>query len=163
MQDSKQDFALALVLFGIGLGALLYIQFGPGQALQSSQDAQITFRSFPSAIAIMLMGLSALFALSSGLAVRRLRTQDRPAPAPSAPAVALPRYLRLRILALLGLLIAFALAIGTLPLFVLASVFLFVAFIIFGQVSLPRITVVALIGGALFHGLFVFILHLPLG
>ncbi len=161
MQDSKQDFALALVLFGIGLGALLYIQFGPGQALQSSQDAQITFRSFPSAIAMMLMVLSALFALSSGLAIRRVRESERPVQA--APAVAPPKYLRLRILALLGLLIAFALAIGTMPLFVLASVFLFVAFLIFGQTSLLRVTVVAIIGGALFHGLFVLILHLPLG
>lgn len=167
MQDVYKDVLLSLALAGVGAFGFFYIQYGPGEALQVSQDAEITFRSFPSAISILLLVLSCLYGGASILAAARARSQ---APSPvegieieEATSVPGPKHLLIRVVAILGLLIGFALTIGLAPLFVLASIFLFIAFIIFGQTSWGRMAIVALVGGALFHGLFVVILHLPFG
>ena len=166
MSDSLKDLVLALILFAVGLGAFLYIQYGPGVALQNSRDAAITYRSFPSVVSGLLMLLSAVFAMASARAWLRARARDKPeAAAPEGADDAQPAglsHLGLRVVALLVLLIAFANALGMAPLFVLASVFLFVSFFVFGQRRPVRMGVVALLGGACFHGLFVTVLNLPL-
>lgn len=167
MQDVYKDVFLSLALAGVGAFGFFYIQYGPGEALQVSQDAEITFRSFPSAISILLLVLSCLYGAASVLAAYRNRSRD-PLPVEGAEieattSIEAPKHLLVRVVAILGLLIGFALSIGLAPLFVLASIFLFLAFIIFGQTNWVRMAIVALIGGALFHGLFVVILHLPLG
>ena len=63
MNESVKDCFLALILFSVGLAGLLYIQYGPGEALQNSRDAQITFRSFPTVISGLLMLLCQLCGL----------------------------------------------------------------------------------------------------
>lgn len=159
MKDAAKDLVLSLVLFALGLGALLYIQYGPGVALQVSRDAQITFRSFPTAIAGLLMLLTALYAAASALAwVRAAKGGGPTGPIPVPP---LP-YVPLRVAAVVVLLIGFTLLLGKVPLFALAAIFLFIAFFIFGTTRWARMAVVALAGGAFFHGLFVVVLKLPL-
>jgi hypothetical protein len=167
MSEALKDIALAVVIFVIGLAALLQIQFGPGQALQNSQDAQITFKSFPTAISALLMLLSGLFAATSALPLLRSRSGSPGTGAPETAAsrpsdLPPPKFLLLRAVALVGLLVAFAMLIGRLPLFVLVSVFLFAAFFIFGQTRPLRMALIAIVGGVLFHLLFVVLLKLPL-
>lgn len=167
MRDSVKDVVVGCAVFLIGLGALLYIQHGPGQALQTSQDAQVTFRSFPTVIAALLMVLSILFVGASLMQIFQRPADDgardergRQAGATAtAPSVT---YLFGRIVALLALLIAYATLLGEVPFFAMTSVFLFIAFLIFGQTNILRSAIVAMIGGALFHGLFVTLLKLPL-
>lgn len=163
MSAALKDIALAVVIFAIGLAALLYIQFGPGQALQNSQDAQITYRSFPTAISSLLMLLSGLFAASSTLSLLRQAANPQKAAASEKLDRPQPKFLLLRAVALVGLLIVFAAAIGRLPLFVLVGVFLFAAFFIFGQTRPIRMAIIAVVGAILFHLLFVVLLKLPLG
>lgn len=167
MRDSVKDVVLGCAVFLIGLGALLYIQYGPGQALQTSQDAQVTFRSFPTVIAALLMALSTLFVGASLIQIFQrpggVGTPDTRVPQARSTAVAPSvAYLFGRIVALLALLIAYAALLGKLPFFAMTSVFLFIAFLIFGQTNILRSAIVAIIGGALFHGLFVTLLKLPL-
>ncbi len=159
--ESAKDLFLAGIIFAIGLGAFLYIQHGPGQALQNSRDAQITFRSFPSAISLLLMLLSGLFAAASLRAMVSGR-QEIETTTGQTDAPHVPRHLGLRVASLVALLIAFTQTIGLAPLFVLSAVFLFIAFFIFGQRNLVRMGVVSILGGAFFHGVFVMILNLPL-
>ena len=161
MTDAQRDVLLSLALAGIGAFGYFYIQYGPGEALQISQDAEITFRTFPRAISILLLVLSGVYAATSIQAALRERAERAPGEAEGAEPG--PPYLLLRILAVLALLVGFAQAIGLAPLYLLAAVFLFIAFVIFGQSDWLRMALVAAVGGALFHGLFVMILHLPLG
>ena len=164
MQQGGKDLLLACALFSVGLGALLYIQLGPGEALQTSRDAQITFRSFPTVISVLLMLLSALYAASgvvamiSGRAAKPVEAVGTGDPA----GIRRPRYLFARMVGLVLLLLAFSQVLGAVPFVLLAGVFLAVAFVIFGQTHPGKILVVAVLGGALFHGLFVSILKLPL-
>ena len=164
MRQGGKDLLLACVLFSVGLGALLYIQFGPGEALQTSRDAQITFRSFPTAISALLMLLSALYGFGS---VVSMISDGGPKPAEGvahgkAARLRPPPYLFARMAALIVLLIAFSQVLGAAPFILIASVFLAVAFVVFGQTHPVKVLVVAVLGGALFHGLFVSILKLPL-
>lgn len=161
MNESVKDCFLALILFSVGLAGLLYIQYGPGEALQNSRDAQITFRSFPTVISGLLMLLTGIYACASFTAWVRSRNAgtDGDDTGVTAPG---PAYLAARIVGLIALLVVFALTIGMLPLFILASIFLFIAFFIFGQTNLLRMGVIAILGGGLFHGLFILILDLPL-
>lgn len=161
MHESVKDCFLALILFSVGLAGLLYIQYGPGEALQNSRDAQITFRSFPTVISGLLMLLTGLYAAASFAAWLKSKNPDAGDDS-ARPAAREPGYLAARIVGLIGLLVAFALTIGMAPLFVLASIFLFIAFFIFGQTGLLRMGVIAILGGGLFHGLFIMILDLPL-
>ncbi|MEQ8709405.1 MAG: tripartite tricarboxylate transporter TctB family protein [Rhodospirillales bacterium] len=161
MHESVKDCFLAIVLFSVGLAGLLYIQYGPGEALQNSRDAQITFRSFPTAISGLLMLLTGIYAVASGVAWLKSRHQEAAGENEQA-GVPGPAYLAARVIGLVALLVIFALTIGMLPLFVLASIFLFIAFFIFGQTEPLRMGVIALLGGGFFHGLFVLILDLPL-
>ena len=164
MRQSGKDLLLACVLFSVGLGALLYIQFGPGEALQTSRDAQITFRSFPTAISALLMLLSALYGFGS---VVSMIADGGAKPVEDvedghAASARRPPYLFARMAALVVLLVAFSQVLGAAPFIVLASVFLAVAFVVFGQTHPVKVLVIAVLGGALFHGLFVSILKLPL-
>lgn len=162
MSGALKDIALAVVIFVIGLAALLQIQFGPGQALQNSQDAQITFKSFPTAISVLLMVLSGLFAATSALSLMRLQAGFPESAGLKASEQPRPRFLLLRAVALVGLLVGFAMLIGRLPLFVLVGVFLFAAFFVFGQKRPLKMALIAIVGGGLFHLLFVVLLKLPL-
>ena len=161
-----KDILLSLVLMAIGAFGFLYIQYGPGEALQVSQEAQITFRSFPSVISLLLLLLSGMYGASSALAaVRARRHPPRPAEGAAlekASRVVPPKFLLARTVSVPVLLIGFAQSIGVAPLFVVSAIFLFIAFFVFGQTNWVRMAVVATVGGALFHGLFVLILDLPL-
>ena len=164
MQQSGKDLLLACTLFSVGLGAVLYIQYGPGEALQTSRDAQITFRSFPTVIAALLMLLSALYSVGS---VVSMFSKGGAKPIEdvengNAASARRPPYLFARMAALVVLLIAFSQMLGEAPFILLAGIFLAIAFVIFGQTHPVKILAVAVLGGALFHGLFVSILKLPL-
>ena len=167
MRQGGKDLLLAIALFSVGLGALLYIQLGPGEALQTSRDAQITFRSFPTVISMLLMLLSVLYAVRvivatiSELDAKQIGVVEDVATG-DPTGLRRPRYLFARMAALVLLLLAFSQVLGTAPFFLLAGAFLAVAFVIFGQTHPGKILVVAVLGGALFHGLFVSILKLPL-
>ena len=165
MQQGGKDLLLACALFSVGLGGLLYIQFGPGEALQTSRDAQITFRSFPTAIAALLMLLSALYAAGSVVAMLSGGGGAKPrvdVAKSDAASASRPPYLFARMAALVVLLIALSQLLGEAPFYLLAGVFLAIGFVIFGQTRPRKILVVAILGGVLFHGLFVSILKLPL-
>ncbi len=164
MQQGGKDLLLACTLFSVGLGALLYIQFGPGEALQTSRDAQITFRSFPTAIAALLMLLSALYAVGSVVSMvsEGSARPDGEAGNGDAARVRRPPFLFTRMAALVVLLIALSQLLGAAPFYLLAGAFLAIGFVIFGQTHPGKILAVAVLGGALFHGLFVSVLKLPL-
>lgn len=164
MQQGGKDLLLACTLFSVGLGALLYIQFGPGEALQTSRDAQITFRSFPTAIAALLMLLSALYGVGSVvtmIAVGSAKPVENTGAGDAARARR-PPFLIARMTALVVVLIALSQLLGAAPFYLLAGVFLAIGFVIFGQTHPWKILAVAVLGGALFHSLFVSILKLPL-
>lgn len=167
MQDAYKDIALSLALMGVGAFGFFYIQHGPGDALQISQDAEITFRSFPSAISILLFILSVIYGMTTVASILRARSNVPNSveghETEETTSIAPPKYLVVRTIAVLVLLVGFAQAIGLAPLFVLAAVFLFIGFFVFGQTNWRRMAVVAVVGGGLFHGLFVLILNLPFG
>ena len=163
MQAVTKDLLIGVTVFALGLGALLYIQYGPGEALQTSRDAQITFRSFPSVISALLMLLSGIFVAVS--LVSRSRVQSESGSAVTADETGKqkgPPYLALRMAGLLILLIAYAILLGAVPYYLLTAIFLFILFFIFGETNPLRNLIVAALGGAAFHGLFVMVLHLPL-
>ncbi|WP_373086590.1 tripartite tricarboxylate transporter TctB family protein [Sneathiella sp.] len=169
MSEHMKDAVLGTVLAIVGLFALFYIQYGPGEAIQSSRAANITFRSFPFAISALLFLISSLYVISSLLALSRSRKEvvedQKEADAdiePPADKTAAPSHSSLRILAVLAMLIGFALLLGKVPFFLLTGVFLFIAFFIFGEKRILLNALVAAIGGGLFHILFVSILNLPL-
>ncbi|WP_373089128.1 tripartite tricarboxylate transporter TctB family protein [Sneathiella sp.] len=163
MSENMKDIALGVVLVAIGLFALFYIQYGPGEAIQSSRDANITFRSFPVAISSLLVVISSLYVVSSLMSLSRSRKEGAGLNVDEhAEKIAPPPFLFLRILAVVAMLIGFALLIGKIPFFLLTGGFLFIAFFIFGETRVGPNAIVAVIGGGLFHGLFVSILNLPL-
>jgi len=166
MQQPYKDALTGFVLAGVAAFAFLYIQFGPGEALQISQDAEITFRTFPTAISLMMLALSSIYCLLSMLAASRLaagsESEIEGAEIAEITAGNRPEFLLLRICLVICLLIAFSLSLGLAPLILLASVFLFIAFALFGNRQWGRMAIVAIIGGGLFHVLFVIILRLPL-
>ncbi|MGD9868070.1 MAG: tripartite tricarboxylate transporter TctB family protein [Hyphomicrobiales bacterium] len=165
MQPATKDLLLGAVLFALGLGALLYIQYGPGEALQTSRDAQITFRSFPTVISVLLMLLAGLFTattLFTQFGAHAPEVPARSAPEPGAGGRKQPTHLALRMLALLVLLIAYAELLSVLPYWLLTGLFLFLLFFVFGETNPLRNALVAALGAAAFHGLFVMILQLPL-
>lgn len=165
MRSDAKDLLLGITIFAVALGALLYIQYGPGEALQTSRDAQITFRSFPTVISALLMLLSAIFVAVSLIAQFRARSQSQfrgvEATRSGEPSNR-PRFLLLRMTSLLILLIAYAMLLGAMPYYLLTALFLFALFFIFGETNPLKNALVAAAGGAAFHALFVTILHLPL-
>lgn len=162
MSEKMKDITVGIVLVAVGLFALFYIQFGPGEAIQSSRDANITFRSFPIAISILLVVISCLYVVSSLMSLSSPRKDKMGLDGNENAKVAPPSFLFLRILAVVAMLIGFALLIGKIPFFLLTGGFLFIAFFIFGEKRMGLNAVVAVLGGGLFHGLFVSILNLPL-
>lgn len=167
MRDAHKDALAGAVLAGVAAFALIYIQFGPGEALQVSQDAEITFRTFPTVISLLLLVLSGSYCLSSLFAAWRMAAGEAPemerAEIAEIKSANQPSFLLGRVALVLALLIGFSLSVGLAPLLLLASVFLFIAFAVFGNRQWGRMAIVAIIGGGLFHSLFVLILRLPLG
>lgn len=162
-RERMKDLVLALALIALGVFGYVNIRSGVATGLLEQQD--ITFATLPSIWSALLVLLAAIYALSVLVDLARVRSRivrEHRAGEFEPAAPRLERRLVLRLVATVVALVLFALLLGELPFFVLVTVFLFATLVTYGQPIHWTTALLAVLGGAGFHALFVWILKLPL-
>jgi len=162
MNITVKELVLSSALMIIGLAAVLAIN-ATGQHSQVADTDSLTFATLPTIYGSLLLLLSAIFfagSLRRYLAQRNRghskTTDDAESDAPSS------RTVLARISLTLVCLVAYVALLHYVQFMVVTSLFLFAMFWVYGQRSFGKMAALALLGGACFHGLFIYILDLPI-
>lgn len=162
-RDAGKDVVLATTLLAIGLFGLVWIRRTVSTNILVGQD--ISFATLPSAWSSLLALLALIYGLQAGrelfLAWRALQAEGEDARA-AMRAGSVDWLMLGRLAGTVAMLLILALLLEALPFIVVTTAFLFVILLIYGQPLRVRTAVLALLGGAGFHGLFVEFLKLPL-
>lgn len=160
MTKSQQEVFVGLALIGVAVAALISIDAGTDLSFASGSQATMTSKTFPT---ILASGLGILSALLTIGAFRRLLAESNDH---TIERQSLLEFLFNRTtvitLCVIVLLVLYAYLLQLVHFGLLTFGFLFIAFFLFGQRNLVRNAIVAACGAAVFYGLFVFILELPL-
>lgn len=164
MKDRIADLFLAAVLIAIGVFILLDIN--ATELSGHSVIESVGFSTLPMIYASLLVAFAAILGVIAVMGMRRERAGRRPASGPAESADAdeggpSQTVVLGRTAATIAAVVIYALLLEHVDFFVLTAVFLFAMFQLYGQRSLLRTSVVALIGAAALHGLFVTALKLP--
>lgn len=159
MTKSLQETLVGLCLVAIAVVALISINTGPDTVFESGRKAAMTSKTFPTILAIGLGALSALFTFR---ALGRYLGGRSEGTAAGIDFAAIFNRHALIALAVIALLVAYAMLIRQVHFALLTWGFLFAGFFLFGQRRLVVNAIVAACGAAAFYGLFVFVLELPL-
>lgn len=160
MTKNLQEVFVGVALIMVAIAALISINAGTDLSFASGSEAVMTSKTFP---IILASGLGILSALLTAGAFRRLLA-ERNDPATERQSMVEFLYNRITLITLcvIALLVTYAYLLQRLHFGLLTFGFLFIAFFLFGQRNLVRNTIVAACGAAVFYGLFVSILELPL-
>jgi hypothetical protein len=162
-RDAGKHVVLATILFAIGLFALVWIRMTVSTNILVGQD--ISHATLPSVWSSLLALLALLYGLRASydliVAWRALQADGDGARA-AMRAGSVDWLMFGRLSGTVVMLVIFALLLEAVPFIVLTTAFLFVIFLIYGQPLRLRTAVLAVLGGAGFHGLFVEFLKLPL-
>lgn len=163
MGNRVADLVLAIVL--VAIGAFILIDINSTEQTGHSVIESVGFATLPSIYAGLLVALSgtlggvALLGLLRERSVRRKSGSGNRRTAPRAGG--LSALDGLRTVGTIVAVLVYALLLKYVNFFALTAVFLLVMFHLYGQRSLLRTGVVALVGAAAFHALFVMALKLP--
>lgn len=162
MNITVKEILLSSALMILALAAVLVIN-ATGQQTRVADTDSLTFATLPTIYGCLLLLLSAIFFAGS---LRRFlsdkhrdhpeTTEDAETDSPSS------RTVLTRIGLTLVVLVAYVVLLDYVQFLVVTSLFLFVMFWVFGQRSLWKMAALALLGGACFHGLFIYVLDLPI-
>lgn len=162
MNITIKELALSSALMIVALSAVLIIN-ATGQQTQVADTESLDFATLPTIYGSILLVLSAIFFLGSLRqflsAKQRIpseKTESAESDSPSS------RLVVTRIVLTLVILVAYVVLLEYVQFLVVTSLFLFAMFWVFGQRSLWKMAALALLGGAGFHGLFIYVLDLPI-
>lgn len=165
MKDRIADLALAVSL--IVLGSFVLVDINTTEMTGHSVIGSIGFSTLPTIYAGLIVVFAAVIGVVALAGMWRERALQRPSPSPedtAGPGKSGPsqKLVAIRTLGTIAVVGVYASLLKHVGFFVLTAVFLFIMFQLYGQRSLVQTTIVALIGAAAMHGLFITALKLPL-
>lgn len=162
MNITVKELVLSSALMILSLSAVLIINT-TGQQTQVADTESLTFATMPTIYGSILLLLSAIFFLGSLRqflsAKHRIPSKTTEGAESDSPS---SRTVITRIGLTLVILVTYVVLLEYVQFLVVTALFLFVMFWVFGQRSLWKMAAVALLGGASFYGLFIYVLDLPI-
>jgi hypothetical protein len=173
MHNKIKDLAVAAALLGVSVFALVNIGATPEQSRIASA-ATLNYASLPKAYGWALVILVGIYMVTIFVDMyKHWRTEKSPARA-NLPAVGKNResdqpmsiwpnkVVLFRLAGTLFMLVSYVFSLEYVHFMIATTVFLFCMFLIFGQKSLIKVSVVSIAGGAAFYLLFIKALNLPI-
>lgn len=176
MHNKIKDLAVAAALLGVSVFAIVTIGATPGQSRIASA-AKLNFASLPKAYGWALVILISIYMVSvfvdiykhwrSEKSLDRARLsavgEDLDPYQPDQPVSIWPSKIVLfRLAGTLFMLVSYVFSLEYVHFLIATTVFLFCMFLIFGQKSLKKVSIVSIAGGAAFYLLFIKALNLPI-
>jgi hypothetical protein len=158
MSESAKDLALAAALAAVGGAALIALS---RTADKGAHVADVVgFATLPRLYAGILVALSAL--MGAGALLRMLAgRQAGSTPGAVAPLLA-QRVVLIRTAGTVALTVLYVLGLERFPFFPVTAGFLGASFLLYGRRPLWAVALIAVLGAAILHGVFVGIIDLPL-
>lgn len=160
MTKSLQEVLVGLALVAVAVIALISISAGSESTFESGRQAAMTSKTFPTILASGLGILSGLFTV--GALLRLIEEWRQGVKAGVGLYQSLFNRTSLVTVSIVVLLLAYAYLLNKVNFALLTFFFLFVGFFLFGQRRLLLNAMVSACGAAMFYGIFIFILELPL-
>ncbi|HEX5463208.1 MAG TPA: tripartite tricarboxylate transporter TctB family protein [Burkholderiales bacterium] len=163
MRHAVKEALLGLALLAVGIVALVLIQ-RPRETVTLGSGG-MNYATLPDVYSVLLIGLAVLYLISVLRRARASLPRHSPSEDNAARAAGrLPshRTVWVRIILSFLALMAYVVMLQFTNFLVITAAYLAAMFWIFGERSLTRIVLVSLIAAALFYGLFVNLLNLPL-